>query len=169
MYQDLMFNALLNDQYEFVNLLLENGFSIKKFLTYNRYKKLFIRKFNSISLITKLFRKLFNKDTNSDFDSIDLKLVGCCIEKLVDNLFEHEFSSQSNFKDLGIEKLNNPEYHLFIFNLLLGREQLSEIFWKIGEVCCIFLEFGIKIFNFFYSKFFIDKLKNKTFLKKIII
>lgn len=148
MYQDLMFNALLNDQYEFVNLLLENGFSIKKFLTYNRYKKLISRKFFSVSLITKLLRKLFNKDTNSDLDSINLRLYGSCIEKLVDNLFEHEFSTQSNIKDSGVENLNNPEYHLFIFNLLLGREKLSELFWKLGEVCWLFFV-NIGSYSFF--------------------
>ncbi|RNA11751.1 transient receptor potential cation channel subfamily M member 2-like [Brachionus plicatilis] len=141
MYQDLMLNALLNNQVEFVNLLLENGFSLKNFLTYDRFIKLYARKLSQDSLITKLFRKLLNKDTNIHFDSIDFKSIGQCIQKLVDNLFKHEFTSddfekflsQLSGEDLTIEKLNNPEYHLFIFNILLGRQRLSEIFWIQGE------------------------------------
>ena len=36
-----MFSAILKDRIEFVNLLLDNGFNLKNFLTYERYLKLF--------------------------------------------------------------------------------------------------------------------------------
>lgn len=142
MYQDLMFEALLNGQVEFVNMLLENGFNFKNFLTYSKYIELFAQKLSGDSLITKIFRKLLKKDSSNYINSIDFKSIGYCIQKLANNLFIHEFCSDDfeiflsklNEEDLQVEKFKNPEYHLFIFNILLVRERLSQIFWIQGEV-----------------------------------
>ena len=38
---DVMFDAILNDRVDFVRLLLENSFNLKKFLTYRRLIKLY--------------------------------------------------------------------------------------------------------------------------------
>lgn len=72
--------------------------------------------------------------------------IGRIIQKLVNNLFKNEFS-QSPFREMNWNedglihrheekktyKFKNPEYHLFIFNVLLGRYEMSRIFWYEGK------------------------------------
>jgi hypothetical protein len=36
-----MYNAIINDRVDFVKLFIENGFQVKKFLTYRRLIKLY--------------------------------------------------------------------------------------------------------------------------------
>ncbi|CAF0977505.1 unnamed protein product [Brachionus calyciflorus] len=140
MYQDLMFSAILKNRVQFVNLLLENGFSLKNFLTHERLLKLY-KEASVASLLSSLFRKILKMELENKTNFYN---VGRIIQNLVDNLFRHEFThpqfnkvecrekEEKNDKEiLDIEEC--PEYHLFIFNILLGRYELSKIFWNEGE------------------------------------
>lgn len=65
MYQDIMFSAILKNRIEFVNLLLENGFNLKNFLTYERYLQLFEKVIKMIKKMRKI--KIFLKGIRGKF------------------------------------------------------------------------------------------------------
>lgn len=72
--------------------------------------------------------------------------IGRIIQKLVNDLFKNELTqspfneinwnedySTHKHQELKTKKFKNPEYHLFIFNVLLGRFEMSKIFWYEGK------------------------------------
>jgi hypothetical protein len=104
-----MHRAIFKNRLQFVELLLESNFNIKKFLTYKRLLKLY----NQVSEGSFL-RKLYKKEAKLDLDTknqtdkhnmfhhhVQYDDVGCVIQSLMKNLFLHKFR-QTPFNEIQV-------------------------------------------------------------------
>ena len=109
--QDLhnaMIEALSNDRIDFVHLLLENGVSMQKFLTYGRLEHLYNTEKGPQNTLR----------TNLLVDSkhhIKLVEIGRLVEDLMGNLYKSNYTKEE-FKN-----------QYFLFN---NRKQVGLIFWN---------------------------------------
>lgn len=125
-----MMDALLLNRVEFVKLLLENGVSLKKFLTINRLEKLY----NAVSLFYFYYKKLNFQDssnlstlshlcTNTNDGQITLPEIGVAIEKLMGNAYRSTYTTRE-FKN-HYEKVKGKQPHQnFHFRLNKSSENL---------------------------------------------
>lgn len=87
-----MIYAIKNNRVEFVKLFLENGFSLKNFVT----ARSLIKIYNELPEKDAFLRRyIFNSRTIDKGERLSFKLIGCAIESLLDNFYDHKFTSSS--------------------------------------------------------------------------
>ena len=117
-----MYQAIIDDKVEFVELFLENGFSLKNFLTYRMLLKLynsvnsllfFKRSFFLILCFFKipedadLYRLFESRLKNKLVDPLvfNFKTIGQVISNLLDHVFEHKFTRKEfSFVDFALTR-----------------------------------------------------------------
>ncbi|KAI6225690.1 hypothetical protein M3Y95_00723700 [Aphelenchoides besseyi] len=83
-----MMDALLLSRVEFVKLLLENGVSLKKFLTINRLEKLYNADSSRLSSLSHLC------DYSDEDGRITLPEIGVAIERLMGNAYRSDYTTR---------------------------------------------------------------------------
>ncbi|VDO15571.1 unnamed protein product [Rodentolepis nana] len=102
--ESAMTDALINDRLEFVQLLLEKGLDIYKFLTDRRLEDLYLASYDSKNHFSRLFRKLIGDRYN-----LSLKSIGNMLEQIVGNGYQHPYCSK-RIDDRLRKKINgNPK------------------------------------------------------------
>ncbi|TKR95142.1 hypothetical protein L596_009349 [Steinernema carpocapsae] len=86
-----MMDALLLDRVDFVQLLLENGVSLKKFLTIERLEQLYNSSYGTLSTLHHMLGEQINKSARS----ITLLEIGAVIEKLMGNAYRCVYTTRS--------------------------------------------------------------------------
>jgi len=147
--EDAMMDALITNRVEFVNLLLENGVSMNKFLTRSRLEKLYkavTREKGSSSRA--VFKILIGKDKiDKSFSLDDVKdslrrLLGGTYKehgnvyrtkrkalRLGNNLFVDGHPGQQTDKEL----IPNPFYELLLWSVLCNMHQMALFMWERGS------------------------------------
>lgn len=108
---NLMYLAILQNRIEFVELFLENGFSMKNFVTY----RLMFKLYNDIPESSLLFRLLnrmkqqkMGKRYSRNLKHIyRFKNIGQVIAKLTNHLYSHIFQKQPKFSYLNYDQSKN--------------------------------------------------------------
>ncbi len=87
---DLMYKAIISNNTDFVKLFLDQGFSLKNFLTY----RLLLKLYNDPSILqTALFVKILNRKKYGEArKAVNFKSIGLIIEALVNQLYSHKFT-----------------------------------------------------------------------------
>ncbi|KAK0422426.1 hypothetical protein QR680_007566 [Steinernema hermaphroditum] len=86
-----MMDALLLDRVDFVQLLLENGVSLRKFLTIERLEQLYNSSYGTLSTLHHMLGDQINKNARS----ITLPEIGAVVEKLMGNAYRCAYTSRS--------------------------------------------------------------------------
>jgi transient receptor potential cation channel subfamily M member 2 len=81
-----MLTAIHENRTEFVQLFLENGLSLKKFLTYKKLLELY----KKVSNKSDLYRLLLKKHGN--IEDLDFISIGRVIQNLINDLFKHRYT-----------------------------------------------------------------------------
>ncbi|KAI6178776.1 hypothetical protein M3Y98_00538300 [Aphelenchoides besseyi] len=142
--QQAMMDALLLSRVEFVKLLLENGVSLKKFLTINRLEKLYNADPSRLSSLSHLC------DYSDEDGRITLPEIGVAIEKLMGNAYRSDYTTRQ-FKNryeryrgkrphlTRIESLqlkltsNKSSENLRLWAVLTRRHQMARCMFLHGE------------------------------------
>lgn len=106
-----MYQAIIQNRIEFVELFLENGFSMKNFVTY----RLMLKLYNDIpetSLLFRLLNRMKQKKMGKRYSKnlkhiYRFKNIGHIIEKLTNHLYSHIFSEQPKFSYLDYDQSKN--------------------------------------------------------------
>ncbi|XP_036366346.1 transient receptor potential cation channel subfamily M member-like 2 isoform X3 [Octopus sinensis] len=118
---NLMSFALHEDRVDFVKLFMEYGVTLKKFLTRDCLKELY----NRIPKNSWLY-SLFELATKKEKESLDLNDVAQLINFLMDDdYFEYSYETNS-------PEFNYPANELFLWSVLLNRQEMAFLFWKEG-------------------------------------
>ncbi|CAF0737337.1 unnamed protein product [Didymodactylos carnosus] len=144
----IMMSALVTDKVEFVQLLLENGIYMQKFLTISRLEELYNTKEgppNTIHFIMKDIRKLRKTVSLGRYTLPDIGLV---IEKLMGHgyrsnytrrRFRHRYVSLN--EKLKVKRTKSdiddtfpyPYNELLLWTVLMKRHQMAIFMWQRGE------------------------------------
>lgn len=90
--EDKMFEALSQDKVEFVQLLLEYGVNLQKFLTFKRFQDLYNCKKGPSATLIYIVKDVVKKmDSNHKITLLDIGLV---VEKLIGNGYVSEYSKR---------------------------------------------------------------------------
>ncbi|MFH4983625.1 hypothetical protein AB6A40_010334, partial [Gnathostoma spinigerum] len=103
-----MMDALALDRVEFVKLFLENGLSIKKFLTISRLEQLY----NINGTHSSTLRHLIGKKTSNEETELKLPVIGAAIERIMGNVYKSYYTSRQ-FKNK--------------YSKLKGKDQMSAV------------------------------------------
>nr|CDS28709.2 transient receptor potential cation channel [Hymenolepis microstoma] len=87
--ENAMTDALINDQLDFVQLLLEKGLDIFKFLTDRRLEDLY---FATNAIKSNFFNRLF-RNLLDDRQNMTLQAIGNVLEQVIGNGYQHPYSS----------------------------------------------------------------------------
>ncbi|XP_066274984.1 transient receptor potential cation channel subfamily M member 3-like isoform X1 [Branchiostoma lanceolatum] len=157
--EQAMMDALVNDRVDFVQLLLENGVSMQKFLTIARIEELYNTKQGPSNTLHYLVRDVKkNMTSNSRYNLLDIGLV---IEKLMGGAYrcaytrkkfrmhyaqttQKKYLSRAISSELTSVKIEHdivppkptfqyPFHELFGWAVLMKRQKMALFFWKQGE------------------------------------
>ncbi|KAL3318914.1 Transient receptor putative cation channel subfamily M member 3 [Cichlidogyrus casuarinus] len=92
-----MADALLNDRLDFVQLLLEKGLSIQKFLTIARLEEMYAALYSMNQTFHRLFIKVIGARQR-----ISLRLIGQLVEQLIGSGYQHPYCAKSSTYGLDI-------------------------------------------------------------------
>ncbi len=128
-----MFEALVDNRVEYVKLLIENGVSIKNFLTFNRLQALYnaCGANSTLHLIAKDVIRGVNHYSQTRIYS--LYEIGLIIEKLshvINNILSEENKRNSLNDD---PTFDFPHNELLVFAVLTKRHDMALFFWAYGE------------------------------------
>uniref|UniRef100_A0A158Q738 LSDAT_euk domain-containing protein n=1 Tax=Elaeophora elaphi TaxID=1147741 RepID=A0A158Q738_9BILA len=137
-----MMEALALDRVDFVKLLLENGVSMKKFLTISRLEQLYNMEQESIL-------PLINDNTYIIDGRITLPKIGVVIERLMGNAYKCSYTSRKfknkyekckkkTLKRLIILTLTGEDFQfpfndLMLWAVLSRRQEMARCMWMYGE------------------------------------
>nr|KAI8744050.1 transient receptor potential cation channel subfamily M member 2-like [Biomphalaria glabrata] len=144
MLDEIMMSAIKLSRVDFVELFLDNGLSLKNFLTKERLTALY----NTIppncllrTLLMKTKRK-HGKGCSGEFTLVD---VGHLLQDLLGDFYQPCYltDGQSN-----LETFITPAQELFIWALLMNNLKLSKLFWREGKqsstAACLFAHSVLK-------------------------
>ncbi|KAL3836753.1 hypothetical protein ACJMK2_022170 [Sinanodonta woodiana] len=120
---DFMMNAILMDRTEFVELLLQNGFDLKKFLTQEKLGQLY-HKTISLEDVKKLLQYLYG-------DS-GLKFTRYVNRGKIDTNHPTE-GTQAEGSEPTKPEDDDPCLDLLILSVLHNRHDMAKVFWRHGE------------------------------------
>ncbi|VDK42691.1 unnamed protein product [Anisakis simplex] len=123
-----MMEALMLDRVDFVNILLENGVSMKKFLTISRLEQLYNMDQGPPITIRHLIRNNLSKSDGN----FELPEIGAAIEKLMGNAYK-SFYTTSLFKNNETTEFNYPFNELMLWAVLTRRQEMARFMWMHGE------------------------------------
>ncbi|KAL3837257.1 hypothetical protein ACJMK2_022625, partial [Sinanodonta woodiana] len=129
---DIMVSAIQSNHVDFVELLLQNRFNIKTFLTEERLLKLY----NGLppeSTLKNLLQSITKNKKNKPVQSFNMEEVGKLITHLLDDCYLQHYRSNSG-KNVQNEEatFENPFLHLLIWAVLNNQQDMAKIFWKNG-------------------------------------
>lgn len=150
--EEKMFDALSQDKVEFVQLLLEYGVNLNKFLTFKRLQDLYNCKKGPSNTLILIVKDVVKKiDSNYKISLLDIGLV---VEKLVGSGYVSEYSKRE-FKSRFLNNFNNknntmvtnnnnnksenedifkyPYNELLIWAVLMKRHKMAMFVCKRGE------------------------------------
>ena len=130
--------ALLENNYEFANALLEKGINLEKFLTYERFERLYNSRKGSKN--TEPF-SLYLTKANANFQEntpITIDLIKKFFRK---NLFDqfNPYFLPENITENSKNLVKNPEHNLFIWCVLFNNVEIAKLFWCYGDVYIFYL------------------------------
>ena len=143
--------ALVNDRVEFVKLLMENGVSMHKFLTYKRLEDLYNQQEKPDYIpqhLTYLFDDVMPKNQrNSETESIKLIHVGRVVELLMGGTYRAQYTrkrfrlyyesnpDQQNDYNPTNKTFDYPFHELLIWAVLMKRQEMAIFMWQ--QVGCL--------------------------------
>ncbi|CAH1797575.1 unnamed protein product [Owenia fusiformis] len=149
---DMMYKALLNDRTDFVRLFIDHGLDLKKFVTRERMEKLYTNKPDSVPMIEKKFnlcqtlikkrlaywkklqkikpggRKSIKLSSPSVFSNVPL-----VINALMGDFYTYPQYVDDGDKDKDAIYYEQPARELFMWSVLMNREELAVVFWDEGN------------------------------------
>ncbi|VDP70171.1 unnamed protein product [Echinostoma caproni] len=100
---DFMFTVILNDQNDFVSLLLENGFNLEEFLTVHTLERLYTEFLKKTDYKTGLFQQLWKRARIYKMEWVMLRDIGRIIKNLVGD-FYHPLYLSKKFRNTVVER-----------------------------------------------------------------
>ena len=130
--------ALVNDRVEFVSLLMENGVSMHKFLTYKRLEDLYNA--DKLDYVPQHLKYLFQDVIKGKVpDRYNLIHVGQVVELLMGGTYRCHYT-RKKFRlyyelpnDRQSSTFDMPFHELFIWAVLMNRQQMATFMWQKGE------------------------------------
>ncbi|KAF8564161.1 hypothetical protein P879_11061 [Paragonimus westermani] len=133
---DFMFTVILNDQNDFVSLLLENGFNLEEFLSVHTLERLYTECLKKTDYKTGLLQQLWKRARIYKMDWVMLRDIGRIIKNLVGD-FYHPLYLTKRFRNTVITHgLNDSSDEEDMVEDLLKGQQRSK-----------FYIFGIALFD----------------------
>ncbi|XP_078660979.1 transient receptor potential cation channel subfamily M member-like 2 isoform X2 [Branchiostoma floridae x Branchiostoma belcheri] len=142
--EDLMYSAILEDKVNFVKLFLENGVSLKDFLTVRRLQKLYSEIPQSGVLFDMLQKRLrerisspsksLKRKPSTPKVSVTMNDVGHVIQSLMGEIYVPLY--ERNPERYGGDPkavCEDPTRELFVFCVLLNRQEMARLFWEEGK------------------------------------
>ncbi|XP_064594682.1 transient receptor potential cation channel subfamily M member-like 2 isoform X2 [Liolophura sinensis] len=146
---DIMLSAILLDRTDFVKLFLENGVSLREFLTIKRLLQLY----NQIPLKSQLYQLLLRtKSKTRQYAS--LHDIGTLIKTLMGDFYEPLYFRDSRYMFTDADALmqephettepggnksasafKRPERELFLWAVMMNRREMSKLFWEESKEC----------------------------------
>ncbi|KAI8514536.1 Transient receptor putative cation channel sub M member 2 [Branchiostoma belcheri] len=115
--EDLMYSAILEDKVNFVKLFLENGISLRDFLTVRR------------------LQSLYSEGSECGSPGIQVEwypgYVLPCLYRI--NRACNRRNSSNSCVGCDSKVVEDPTRELFVFCVLLNRQEMAHLFWKEGE------------------------------------
>ncbi|CAH1241485.1 TRPM2 [Branchiostoma lanceolatum] len=143
---DLMYSAILEDKVNFVKLFLENGVSLKDFLTVRRLQRLYSEIPQSGVLFDMLQKRLRERLSPSKTNmsrkpstakvSVTMDDVGHVIQSLMGEIYVPLYErNPERYKPDGDPKTlcEDPTRELFLYCVLLNRQEMARLFWEEGK------------------------------------
>ncbi|XP_066299867.1 transient receptor potential cation channel subfamily M member-like 2 isoform X2 [Branchiostoma lanceolatum] len=143
---DLMYSAILEDKVNFVKLFLENGVSLKDFLTVRRLQRLYSEIPQSGVLFDMLQKRLRERLSPSKTNmsrkpstakvSVTMDDVGHVIQSLMGEIYVPLYErNPERYKPDGDPKTlcEDPTRELFVYCVLLNRQEMARLFWEEGK------------------------------------
>ncbi|XP_048236497.1 transient receptor potential cation channel subfamily M member-like 2 isoform X3 [Haliotis rufescens] len=146
----VMFTAIELNRVNFVDLFLDHGVSLKDFLTPSRLLRLYNQISRNCQLNT-LLTKVHGASTEAR--KFSLADVGHLLQELIGDYYQPYYLTDSRFKNLKPEQLlsapepepgsvpqvsgdlqlHRPIQELFIWSVLMNRQELAKLFWREGN------------------------------------
>ncbi|XP_035700323.1 transient receptor potential cation channel subfamily M member-like 2 [Branchiostoma floridae] len=144
--EDLMYSAILEDKVNFVKLFLENGVSLKDFLTVRRLQRLYSEIPQSgvlFDLLQKRLRERISSSTSKSLSrkpssakiSVTMDDVGHVIQSLMGEIYVPLYERNPE-RYAGVDPkalCEDPTRELFLFCVLLNRQEMARLFWEEGK------------------------------------
>ncbi|TPP65197.1 putative Transient receptor potential cation channel subfamily m member [Fasciola gigantica] len=100
---DFMFTVILNDQNDFVSLLLENGFNLEEFLTVHTLERLYTEFLKKTDYKSGLFQQLWKRARIYKMEWVMLRDIGRMIKNLVGDFYQPLYLSKK-FRNTVVER-----------------------------------------------------------------
>ncbi|VDQ13298.1 unnamed protein product [Trichobilharzia regenti] len=97
-----MFNVILNEQTDFVRLILENGFNLDEFLTVHTLERLYTECLKKTDYKSRLLQQLWKSSRIYKMDWVMLRDIGKIIKNLLGD-FYHPFYLSKRFQKSVVE------------------------------------------------------------------
>ncbi|KAL3320188.1 Enhancer of polycomb 2 [Cichlidogyrus casuarinus] len=123
-----MVQVILNDQDEFVSLLIEQGFKLEDFLSVHTLENLYTECLKRIDSKTELVSELWYEERIYKMDWVMLRDIGSIIRSLIGDFYEPLYLSKK-FIDLVIEKDYDPKQ-----NFAITKETMSKVSFRAKQI-----------------------------------
>ncbi|KAK7469456.1 hypothetical protein BaRGS_00036522, partial [Batillaria attramentaria] len=132
---EIMMSAIMHNNTEFVELILDNDFSLNRFLTSDRLH-VFYDRFPTGSPLKSMVVNFKRKEEKRKAGDPPLKYIGLMLKSLLGDYYKSHHLTYQVLKDEGKNacfQVESPAQELFLWAVLMNYQNMAKLFWRRGN------------------------------------